>query len=62
LPWAKQTEEWEIIYFKLYASQLLVNEKPLETSGLMLETEKWRGDCLEIIRSDFIAGANPAEV
>ncbi len=32
----KETEPWEIIYFKLYKSQLPVVEKALETAGLML--------------------------
>ena len=30
----KETEPWEIIYFKLYKSQLPVVEKALETAGL----------------------------
>jgi hypothetical protein len=30
----KETEAWEIIYFKLYKSQLPVVEKALETAGL----------------------------
>jgi len=62
LPWAKQTEAWEITHFKLYESQLSVDEKPLETAGLMLGTGKSRGYRLEMIRADFIAGANPVEV
>jgi len=45
----KETEAWEIIYFKLYKSQLPVVEKALETAGLMLGTEKSRGYCLEKI-------------
>ena len=39
----KETEAWEIIYFKLYKSQLPVVEKALETAGLMLGTDKSRG-------------------
>jgi hypothetical protein len=31
----KETEAWEIIYFKLYKSQLTVVEKALETAGLI---------------------------
>jgi hypothetical protein len=53
----KETEPWEIIYFKLYKSQLLVVEKALETAGLMLGTDKSRGYCLEMICADFLAGA-----
>ncbi len=54
----KETEPWEIIYFKLYKSQLPVVEKALETAGLMLGTDKSRGYCLEMICADFLAGAN----
>ena len=53
----KETEPWEIIYFKLYRSQLPVVEKALETAGLMLGTDKSRGYCLEMICADFLAGA-----
>jgi hypothetical protein len=54
----KDTEAWEIIYFKLYKSQLPVVEKAIETAGLMLGTDKSRGYCLEMICADFLAGAN----
>jgi hypothetical protein len=54
----KETEPWEIIYFKLYKSQLPVVEKALETGALMLGTDKSRGYCLEMICADFLAGAN----
>ena len=54
----KETESWEIIYFKLYKSQLPVVERALETAGLMLGTDKSRGYCLEMICADFLAGAN----
>jgi hypothetical protein len=57
----KETEAWEIIYFKLYKSQLPVVEKALETAGLMLGTDKSRGYCLEMICADFLAGANVGE-
>jgi hypothetical protein len=57
----KDTEAWEIIYFKLYKSQLPVVEKALEIAGLMLGTDKSRGYCLEMICADFLAGANLAE-
>ena len=30
----KETEAWEILYFKVYKSQLPVVEKALETAGL----------------------------
>jgi hypothetical protein len=54
----KETEPWEIIYFKLYKSQLPVVEQALETAALMLGTDKSRGYCLEMICADFLAGAN----
>ncbi len=53
-----ESEPWEIIYFKLYKSQLPVIEQALETAGLMLGTSKSRGYCLEMICADFLAGAN----
>ncbi|HXC62615.1 MAG TPA: hypothetical protein VNV63_08065, partial [Nitrospiria bacterium] len=51
----KETEPWEIIYFKLYKSQLPVIEQALETAALMLGTDKSRGYCLEMICADFLA-------
>ncbi|MGB7436314.1 MAG: hypothetical protein WBR26_21265 [Candidatus Acidiferrum sp.] len=57
----KETEPWEIIYFKLYKSQLPVVEKALETAGLMLGSDKSRGYCLEMICADFLAGADLQE-
>jgi len=54
----KETESWEIIYFKLYKSQLPIVEKAVETAGLMLGSDKSRGYCLEMICADFLAGAN----
>jgi hypothetical protein len=54
----RETEPWEIIYFKLYDSQMPVIEKALETAALMLGTDKSRGYCLEMICADFLAGAN----
>ena len=37
----KETEPWEIIYFKLYNSQLPIVEKALEIAALMLGTDKF---------------------
>ena len=54
----KETEPWEILYFKVYKSQLAVIEQALETAALMLGTGKSRGYCLEMICADFLAGAN----
>jgi len=57
----KETESWEIIYFKLYKSQLRVVEQALETVALMLGPDKSRGYCLEMICADFLAGAHLQE-
>src|SRR5438132_10275407 len=54
----KETEPWEIIYFKLYKSQVPVIEQALETAALMLGSDRSRGYCLEMICADFLAGAN----
>ena len=54
----KETEQWEIIYFKLFKSQLTVVEQAVETAALMLGTDKSRGYCLEMICADFLAGAD----
>ena len=54
----RETEPWELIYFKVYKSQLAVVEKALETAGLMLGTSQSRGYRLEMICADFLAGAN----
>jgi hypothetical protein len=52
-----ETEPWEIIYFKLFKSQIPVVEQALETAALMLGTDKSRGYCFEMICADFLAGA-----
>ena len=49
----RETEAWEIIYFKLYKSQIPVIEQALETAALMLGSDKARGYCLEMICADF---------
>jgi hypothetical protein len=54
----QETEPWEIIYFKVYKSQLPVIEQAIETATLMLGSDKSRGYCLEMICADFLAGAN----
>ena len=54
----KETEPWEIIYFKLYKSQIPVIEQAIETAARMLGTDKSRGYCLEMICAEFLAGAN----
>ena len=54
----KITEPWEIVYFKLYQSQMPVIERAIETAALMLGSDRSRGYCLEMICADFLAGAN----
>ena len=54
----KETEPWEILYFKVYKSQLPVIEQALETAALMLGSDKSRSYCLEMICADFLAGAS----
>jgi hypothetical protein len=54
----RETEPWEIIYFKLYKSQIPIIEQAIETAALMLGTDKSRGYCLEMICADFLAGVN----
>jgi hypothetical protein len=54
----RETEPWEIIYFKLYKSQIPVIEQAIETAALMLGSDKSRGYCLEMICADFLAGAS----
>ena len=54
----KETEPWEIVYFKLFKSQMPVIDQAIETAALMLGTDKSRGYCLEMICADFLAGAS----
>jgi hypothetical protein len=54
----RETEPWEIIYFKVYKSQIPVIEQAMETAAMMLGTDKSGGYCLEMICADFLAGAS----
>lgn len=54
----RDSELAEIIYFKIYKSQVPVIEQAIETAALMLGSDKSRGYCLEMICADFLAGAN----
>ena len=54
----KETEPSELIYFKVYKSQIPVIEQAIDTAALMLGTDKSRGYCLEMICADFLAGAS----
>jgi len=53
----RETEPWEIIYFKLYKSQIPIIEQAFETTSLMLGAQKSRSYCMEMICADFLAGA-----
>ena len=54
----REEEAHELIYFKVYKTQIPVVEQALETAALMLGSDKSRGYCLEMICADFLAGAN----
>ena len=49
-------EPSELIYFKLYRSQVPVIEQALEVVARMLGSDRSRGYCLEMICADFLAG------
>lgn len=53
----KESEPWELLYFKVYKSELKVIEQAIETAALMLGGDKAYGYCLEMIGADFLAGA-----
>jgi hypothetical protein len=52
------SESSDLIYFKLYKSQIPVVEQALEIAARMLGSDRSRGYCLELICADFLAGAN----
>jgi hypothetical protein len=54
----KDEEPSELIYFKVYKSQIPVIEQAIETAARMLGSDRSRGYCLEMICADFLAGAN----
>ena len=54
----RDSEPSELIYFKVYKSQLPVIEQAIDTAALMLGSDKSRGYCLEMICADFLAGAH----
>ena len=49
-------EPYEMVYFKLFESQLPVVERALFIASRMVGTERSRGYCLELISADFLAG------
>jgi hypothetical protein len=54
---SNETEQWEMLYFKVCKSQLAVIEQVLEIAPLMLGGQKARSYCLKMICADFPAGA-----
>jgi hypothetical protein len=50
----KETEVSEIIYFKVYKSQLAVIEQALEAASAVLSGRKSRGACLDFICANFV--------
>ena len=57
----RESEPSELMYFKLYKSQIPVVEQALDTAALMLGTDRSRGYCLEMICADFLAGAHAGD-
>jgi hypothetical protein len=59
-------EPYEMVYFKLFESQLPVVERALYVASRMVGTEKSRGYCLELLCADFLAGrteeSSPEEI
>ena len=50
-------EPSELIYFKVYKSQLSVIEEAIEVAAMLLGSDRSRGYCLEMICADFLSGA-----
>jgi hypothetical protein len=50
-------EPSDLIYFKVYKSQVPGIEQALEVAARMLGSDRSRGYCLEMICADFLAGA-----
>jgi len=59
-------EPYEMVYFKLFESQLPVVERALYVASRMVGTERSRGYCLELVCADFLAGrteeSSPEEI
>ena len=56
-----ESEASDLIYFKVYKSQLPVIEQAIETAALMLGSDRSRGYCLEMICADFLAGVSATD-
>ena len=57
----RETEPWEIIYFKLYQSQLPLVDRAIETAVLMLGSDKSRGYCASQV-SNRIAAVDDSQI
>ena len=59
-------EPYEMVYFKLFESQLPIVEKALYIASRMAGTERSMGYCLELVCADFLAGrteeSSPEEI
>src|SRR5437868_12558117 len=51
----RETEPWEIIYFKLYKSQIPVIEQAIDTAALMLGSDKSCSYCMILISAVILA-------
>jgi hypothetical protein len=49
-------EPYEMLYFKLYESQLPTVERALVVAARLVGSERSRGYCLELVCADFLAG------
>lgn len=56
-----ESEAYEILYFKIYKSQLQVIEQAIEMAARLLGSDYSRGYCLEMICADFLAGVHAAD-
>jgi len=54
----REEEPSELIYFKVYKSQIPVIKQAIDTAARMLGSDRSRGYCLEMICADFLAGAH----
>ncbi len=52
------SESSELIYFRVFKSQVPVIEQALEIAARMLGSDRSRGYCLEMVCADFLAGVN----
>ena len=59
-------EPYEMVYFKLFESQLPIVERALFVASRMVGAERSRGYCLELACADFLAGrteeSSPEEI